>query len=793
MNELMEKSIRTLELPRILELLTAEAVSSEAKERARSLEPSPWRAEVERLQAETTAACDRMRVQGAPYFSGIKPIHAAIQRAQMGGTLSTRELLDIAGVLRAARTTKEYGSEDRREPTVIDALFQAIQANRYLEDRIGRTILSEEEIADSASPELADIRRHMRAAVAKVREVLQRMISSSHYSKLLQESIITMRNGRYVVPVKAEYRSAVPGLVHDMSASGATVFIEPMSAVQANNELRELELKEQKEIDRILAELSAEAAGHGEDILRDYGYLVELDLIFARGKLAQRMNAMPPKLSEDRSIVLRRARHPLLDRETAVPIDIRLGGDFDAMVITGPNTGGKTVTLKTLGLLCLMAQCGLHLPTGDGSQVPVFRAVLADIGDEQSIEQSLSTFSAHMRNIVQILEQADGETLTLFDELGAGTDPVEGAALAVSVIQQTRRQGALVAATTHYAELKVFAMTTPGVCNASCEFDVETLQPTYRLLIGVPGKSNAFAIARRLGLPEEVLSRAREQLDTGSLRFEDVLTQMEAQRQAMEKERREVEVLRQQAREDRAAAAALRGEMQEQRDRITEKARQEAREILEDARGTADSVFAELSEMRKRQSKGEDWQSTNEARAALRRRLNEAEDRTGATPEEPEIPPMIRPAEAGDKVKLLTMGGAPATVLEVLKDGNLRLQAGAMTLTARQEDVRVTEQTPPSARRQEPRTAAHDFKAGSPAVELDLRGMTADEALALVDQFLDRASLSHMETARIIHGKGTGVLRNAVRTHLRSSRYVKSFRPGRYGEGEDGVTVVTLK
>ncbi len=792
MDELFAKSIRVLELPRILELLTAEAVSEEAKERAAGLTPTPYYAEAVRLQAETTAACDMMRVQGAPYFSGLKPLSAVIQRAQMGGALNPRELLDVAGVLRTARTTREYGSEDRKEPTVIDDLFRAIKANRYLEDRITRSILSEDEIADTASPELADIRRHMRAAAAKVREVLQKMIGSSHYSKILQESIITMRNGRYVVPVKAEHRNDVPGLIHDMSSSGATVFIEPMSAVQANNRLRELEAQEQQEIDRILAELSAETAAHGEDILQDYAYLVELDLIFARGKLSQQMNAMPPALVQDRAIVLRKARHPLLDRETAVPIDIRLGEDFDAMVITGPNTGGKTVTLKTLGLLCLMAQCGLHLPTADGSQVPVFRAVLADIGDEQSIEQNLSTFSAHMGNIVEILAQADEETLTLFDELGAGTDPGEGAALAVSIIQQTRRQGALVAATTHYAELKAFAMTTPQVCNASCEFDVETLQPTYRLLIGVPGKSNAFAIARRLGLPEEVLSRAREQLDTGSLRFEDVLTQMEAQRQAMEKERREAEILRRQAEEDRAEAGKLRAEMQTQRDKITEKARQEAREILDDARGTADSVFAELDEMRRQQARGQDWQSANEARAALRRRINETEERTGATPDAPEVPPMLRPAEAGDKVTVLTMGGASATVLEVLKDGSLSLQAGAMKLTARQEDVRVTEKEPP-VRRQEPRTQAHEFQASKPPLELDLRGMTADEALALTEQFLDRASLTHMETVRLIHGKGTGALRSAVRTYLRSCRYVKSFRPGRYGEGEDGVTVVTMK
>jgi DNA mismatch repair protein MutS2 len=495
MNELAEKSAQILELPQVLNMLAAEAVCAEAKERALLIRPCGERSEAERLLRETDAACKLMVLQGAPHFGGIRPVGEAVRRAEIGGALNTRELLDVAGVLRAARMTREYGSEDRKEPTEIDYLFHSLMGNRYLEDRIFGAILGEDEIASSASPELADIRRHMQNAVSKVREVLQQIISSPHYTKYLQESIITMRNDRYVVPVKAECKGEVPGLIHDVSSSGATVFVEPMKAVQANNDLRELVAKEKKEIERILMELSAMAGEHGDAILRDYDLLVALDGIFARGKLSGRMNAASPALSRDGSMNLRRARHPLLASGTAVPIDVRLGGDFDTMVITGPNTGGKTVTLKTIGLLCLMAQCGLHIPAGDGSSVAVFSKVLADIGDEQSIEQSLSTFSAHMTNIVRILEESDAQTLILMDELGAGTDPVEGAALAIAIIEEERRRGARIAATTHYAELKVFAMTTPGVVNAACEFDVETLRPTYKLLIGVPGKSNAFAIA----------------------------------------------------------------------------------------------------------------------------------------------------------------------------------------------------------------------------------------------------------------------------------------------------------
>ena len=558
MSELFDKSIRTLELPRVLQLLSEQAVSMEAKERALRIRPETETEEVLRLLDQTDAARTMIGLHGSPSFSGVKPVAEALDRADRGGSLNTRELLTIAELLTAARRAKEYFNTDAAEKTAIDHLFLSLHGNRFLEDKIKRCIPEENTISDAASAELADIRRHMRQAQAKSRQILQKIISSPTYGKILQEAIITQRDGRFVVPVKAEHKGSLPGLVHDISSTGATVFVEPMGVVQANNEFIELQSREQKEIDRILAELSAEAAGHKESIQWDYDALVHLDLIFARGNLSYKMDAMRPEVRRDGAIRLRRARHPLLDPKKAVPIDIELGDSFDTLVITGPNTGGKTVSLKTLGLLTLMTQCGLHIPVSDRSQISVYEAVLADIGDEQSIEQSLSTFSAHMVNIVSILEEADHRSLVLFDELGAGTDPIEGAALAIAIIQRVRQVGARVAATTHYAELKTFAMTTAGVENASCEFDVETLSPTYRLLIGIPGKSNAFAISKRLGLSDEVIENAKVQMSGDSVRFEDVLTQLEAKRQALEKREQEADRLYRQREEDARKAREFR-------------------------------------------------------------------------------------------------------------------------------------------------------------------------------------------------------------------------------------------
>ena len=797
MSDLFEKSLRTLELPRVLELLSEQAVSAEAKQRALRIRPETEPEEVLRLLDQTDAARNLIGLRGSPSFSGVKPVAEALDRADRGGALNTRELLTIADLLTAARRAKEYFNDEAAEKTAIDPLFLSLHGNRFLEEKIKRAIPDEDTIADAASTELADIRRHMRAAQAKSRQILQKIISSPSYGKILQETIITQRDGRFVVPVKAEHKGDLPGLVHDISSTGATLFVEPMGVVQANNEYIELQAKEQKEIDRILAEFSAEAAAHREGIQWDYDTLVHLDLIFARGQLSYKMNAVRPEVRRDGAIHLRKARHPLLDPKTAVPIDIELGDTFDTLVITGPNTGGKTVTLKTLGLLTLMTQCGLHIPAADRSAVSVYERVLADIGDEQSIEQSLSTFSAHMVNIVEILKEADRHSLVLFDELGAGTDPVEGAALAIAVIQHVRRLGAKVAATTHYAELKTFAMTTAGVENASCEFDVETLAPTYRLLIGIPGKSNAFAISRRLGLPEDVIAAAQEQMSGESVRFEDILTQLEEKRQALEKREQEADRLLRQREEDARRAREFREQMERAKENARSRGEAEAKRILRDARTAADQVFQELSEMRKAQAKAERMLNENEARAALRRTLNEAEEAVSRRDARQEpIPKPSRPIRAGDLVEIPGVK-TPAEVVSVGKDGTLQLKAGILKMKAKVDEVRLIEDDERAARKKAPsvtiRQNADRALRASAARELDIRGMETLEAESVVENFISAAVMGKLETVTIIHGKGTGALRKAVHDILRRNKAVKSFRLGVYGEGESGVTVVTLK
>ena len=790
MTDRFEKSMQTLELPRVLDMLADQAVTEEGKDKARRLCPETDPVEVTALLAETTAAVEKMVLGGSPAFAGVRPVAGSLQRANMGGSLNTRELLDIAKVLAAARSAKEYGEGEAEKKTPIDVLFHSLRPNRFLEDKITGSIVGDGELADSASPELASIRRHMRATESKVRDILQRIISSSQ-AKYLQESIITQRSGRYVVPVKSEFKNEIPGLVHDLSGSGSTFFIEPMGVVKANNELRELQAKEEKEIDRILAELSAEAASFREDINLDYELLIRLDVIFARAKLSNKMHAMAPGLST-KGLNLRRARHPLLPPKTAVANDLSLGETFDTLVITGPNTGGKTVTLKTIGLLTLMAQCGLHIPAGDGSVIKVCKRVLADIGDEQSIAQSLSTFSSHMSNIVGILEETDDETLILLDELGGGTDPVEGAALASAIIDHARSLGAMVAATTHYAELKVYAMTTPGVENASCEFDVETLAPTYRLLVGIPGKSNAFAIARRLGISEEIIQDAAARVDAENVRFEDVLTKLDHQRQEMEKEQRQAAQLRREMEEASAKAQAYRDQLQKEKEKAEASAKAQARAILDDARRTADQVFQELGDMRKKAQKEQNWQKVNDQRAGLRHKLNEAEDKLGARPQAA-VPPMLRPAKKGDTVTILKTG-TQASVLSVNKDGVLQLQAGILRITAKQDEVRVVEGETQSqkAAKQYIRRTEHKLRSLGAKAEVDLRGMTTDEAELTLAQFLDRAMVSNLTQVTVIHGKGTGAVRKAVHAYLKRCKGVASFRLGRYGEGEDGVTIVEL-
>ena len=797
MSELFDKSIRTLELPRVLQKLSDQAVSAEAKERALRLRPETETEEVLRLLDQTDAARQMIGLHGSPSFSGVKPVAEALDRADRGGSLNTKELLTIAGLLTAARRAREYFNDEAAEKTAIDHLFLSLHGNRFLEEKINRCIVDEDTIADAASTELADIRRHMRAAQAKSRQILQKIISSPSYAKILQETIITQRDGRFVVPVKAEHKGDMPGLVHDISSTGATLFIEPIGVVQANNEYIELEAKEQKEIERILAELSADVAAHREDIQWDYDALVHLDLIFARGQLSYKMDAIRPEVRRDGAIHLRKARHPLLDAKKAVPIDIELGDTFDTLVITGPNTGGKTVSLKTLGLLTLMAQCGLHIPAADQSAVSVYERVLADIGDEQSIEQNLSTFSAHMTNIVAILGEADRHSLILFDELGAGTDPVEGAALAISVIQHVRGMGARVAATTHYAELKTFAMTTAGVENASCEFDVDTLSPTYRLLIGIPGKSNAFAISKRLGLPDAVIESAKAQMSGESVRFEDVLTQLEAKRQALEKREQEANRLYRQREEDARKAREFREQMERAKENARGRGEAEAKRILRDARAAADQVFAELAEMRKQQAKAERTMNANEARAELRRKLNEAEDAaTRRDARQEPIPKPSRPIRAGDLVEIPGVR-QNAEVVSVGSDGTLQLKAGVLKMKAKADEVRLIEDDERAAKKKNPtvsiRQNADRALRASASRELDIRGMETLEAESVVENFLSAAVMGRLDTVTIIHGKGTGALRKAVHDILRRNKAVKSFRLGVYGEGESGVTVVTMK
>ena len=786
-----EKSLTTLELPAVLEMLSQQAVGETAKEQALCLTPSGDRAEVKRRLDETTAAKTMMVVRGSPSFSGVKDVRPSLARADLGGALNTRELLDIARVLQCARLVRGYIADDTVGKTPIDYLFYALHANKFLEEKINTSIVGEDEIADGASHELASIRRQMRAAASRARDALQKIISSPSYAKALQEPIITMRSDRFVVPVKADHKGAVPGLVHDVSASGMTLFIEPMAAVKANNELRELAAKEKLEIERILAELSAECAQHRDDIDSDYQVLVQLDLIFAKAKLSYKLDCQEASL-EGEGIVLRRARHPLLDQARAVPIDVELGDSFDTLVITGPNTGGKTVSLKTIGLLSAMNQCGLHIPAADGSSLPVFSHILADIGDEQSIEQNLSTFSAHMTNIVSILSECDERSLILFDELGAGTDPTEGAALAISIIEYARQKGAMIAATTHYAELKVYATNEKGVQNASCEFDVETLRPTYHLLVGIPGKSNAFAISRRLGLGEDIIEDAKKRVGTENASFEATIEKLEQTRRLLEKDRNEAALKLRQAEESAKKAAFLKAELEVRLEKADQKSRREAERIIAEARATAEETFAQLDEMKKHANEEEDAQRINQARSELRRRLNRSAEALRPAPEPVEDKKSARPVKVGDTVQIKSMG-MKATVTEISSDRILTLRAGIMNVTARENEVLLIEGKAAPDKKTVSANSSAQLRLMRVEPQIDLRGMEAIEAVTAAERYIDSAVMAKLSTVTIIHGKGTGALRAAVQQMLRRNKAVKSFRLGRYGEGETGVTVVELK
>ena len=792
----MNKHYRSLELDKILELLAAQTSCDDTAEAARSLRPSLYLSEVQRLLEETDAAFRLMATFGAPSFGGAVNVANALRRAQAGAVLTMGELLRIAGTLRAIRTLTDWYRHCEGITTCLDERFSLLAPNNYLEERLRVAIVSEDEVSDHASPALADIRRRIRAASAQVRDRLDKLIHSPASQKLLQDPVVTIREGRFVVPVKAEHRSDVPGLVHDTSASGATVFIEPLGVVEANNDLKLWESREAAEIERILQELSAEAGSFADAILQDYATLIELDLIFAKARLAYAMKATRPTVTDDGCIRLRRARHPLIAAESVVPIDVELGVSFDTLVITGPNTGGKTVTLKTLGLLTLMVQCGLLPPVSDGSTFSVFRSVLADIGDEQSIEQSLSTFSAHTTNIIRILKEADEHSLVLLDELGAGTDPVEGAALATATLEQLRAQGARIAATTHYAELKAYALQTAGVENGSCEFDVATLRPTYRLLVGVPGRSNAFAISERLGMPASIVGNARSLVSGDERRLETLVVSLEEKRQALEQELTAARCASAEAVAAKTEAERRLRELDDLRDRELAEAKEQAKRLVDRARRDAEALMEELDTLRRQKDAADFSRKASAARAGLRSRLNKLEDDIDpVTKRRRDAYTLPRPLKVGDEV-LLTDIDKPAVVVSVDESADtVEVQAGIIRTRVKLDAVRLIETKNNSPKPVGGRRLAAGLSRSSRTArtELDLRGLTTEEALLEVDKFLDDARLAGLERVTIIHGKGTGALRAAVQAHLRSCPGVDSFRLGAYGEGETGVTVVTMK
>ncbi len=782
-----ERTLRVLEFTKIREMLAEGALTEAGAEKCRSLLPFERLAEAEEAQAETEEAVIILRYVGGHPMSAFPDIRPALAICAKGGSLSAGMLLNVAETLRASRGARDALVTDRENTPRLKRIGGELYCDTALEREITDAILSEDEIADRASSELMNIRRHLRGAQERIREKLNQMIRSSAMQKVLQDPIITVRNDRYVLPVRAEYRSSVPGLVHDQSSSGATLFIEPMAAVEMGNELKQWELKEQQEIARILAALSAEVAPHAEALRDTTERLAELDFIFAKGLLSRRFACTAPKLNQDGVLQILRGRHPLIDPEKVVPITLNLGRDFTTLVITGPNTGGKTVTLKTIGLFTLMAQAGLQVPADLGTELAVFEQVFADIGDEQSIEQSLSTFSGHMTNIVTIMHEVTPRDLVLFDELGAGTDPTEGAALAQSILTRLLHIRVRTVATTHYSELKAFALTTRGVENASVEFDVETLRPTYRLSIGVPGKSNAFEISRRLGLPDNLIDAARKLLSSDTIRFEDVIANAEYHRQVAERER---EIAQEASRETirlRDEAEKLRREMEDRREQSLRKAREEARRILEQARRESESVIAELKRMKKNAAAADG--SVNDVRKRLEREIDGvSEGLRQEAPEDGGAPETVHP---GDLVKILTLG-AEGTVLSAPDDrGEVRLQAGSMKFTAPLKQLRLIRETPKKEK------VVVRAKTGAMArtvpLECDVRGMALDEALSVVERYLDEAVLAGLGEVSIIHGKGTGVLRAGIQQDLRKNRHVKSFRLGMYGEGETGVTVVTLK
>lgn len=793
---ILKKHRQTLELDRVLGLLSECAGCGDAARMALEIEPQDTLPQAARLMDSTLAAHSLSNRYGYPSFPQMVNCAGCLKRAQLSGSLTLRELLDVALILKTMRGLEAYRRQAEQGAGALEPLFESLFVNRALEDRISGAVVSAEELDDNASAELSDIRRKIRAAGLRIRSQLDGMIRSTAYQKYLQEPIVTIRDGRFVVPVRVEYKNEVKGLVHDISSSGATFFIEPMGVVDLNNEIRALQNREEQEIERIIAELSALVGEHADEILSGYDAAVLLDLQFAKARLADRMRAAAPSLTDSGETSLVAARHPLIDSEKAVPIDIAVGGEWDTLVVTGPNTGGKTVAIKTLGLLTLMAMCGLMIPASDRSVVTVYSRVLADIGDEQSIEQSLSTFSSHMVNIISIVAAADGRSLALLDELGAGTDPVEGAALAIAILETLRKKGAKTAATTHYPEIKLYALDTQGVQNASCEFDVTSLRPTYRLLTGIPGRSNAFLISERLGLDAAIIERARELISNENTRFEDVVSELEATRQSLEREREQAQALRREAQCLFDEAKAERMRIEKNAEKELDRARVSARRIVEETRIQSEILFEELEAVKKEK----DSERFSELLAAARqgsrselRQMEQAADPVSERAAESDKP--TRPLEKGDIVFVRTLN-KEGLVLQKPQGTTVLVQAGLIKTSVPLSEVSLGERKTDRQHKSTGRVvrsgvasrAERDIK-----TELDLRGMDSQQAILELDAFLDRALLSGVESVRIIHGKGTGVLRDAVAQRLKSNRSVDSFRLGRYGEGENGVTIAQLK
>lgn len=791
----MNNYYKSLELHKILEMLSEEASNTKTKEMALALTPESDIDVVRSEMKKTSDAFDLSVKYGTPAFSNFKDIRGALHRASSGASLSLRELLDIAQMLYQVRMLSDWYKSTENEETSIGYLFVSLAPNKYLEDKIKNAVVSEDEISDMASHELANIRRKIAQAGVRIRESIDKLIRSSEVQKSLQENIVTMRDGRYVLPVKADFKGNVPGLVHATSATGSTYFIEPISVVEANNDIKVLQGEEQDEIDRIIAELSADCAAYAEALSADYVTCTEINLYFAKSNLGAKMRGCIPELSDDGVIDLKKARHPLIDKKKVVPVDIKLGEDYNALIVTGPNTGGKTVILKTTGLLSAMAMCGLMIPASDGSKVSVFDNILVDIGDQQSIEQSLSTFSSHISNVVKILDAANEKSLILMDELGSGTDPVEGAALAVSIIENMVAKGSKLLVTTHYQELKLFAIETPGIENASCEFDIATLQPTYRLIIGSPGKSNAFSISSKLGISDDIIKRANELVSTENQRFEEVVAQLEASRRELEKQHDEIEKLKNEQAEKVAELDKEIADLNSKKESELEKARVQAMRIVESCRMQSEQLLDELADIRKQKEKSNFAQLAINAKSKNKSALDKMYDTANPVQnKEHKEYKLPRPLKRGDHVLIFDIDKKGILASDPDSNGNVFVQAGIMKTKVNVNKLRLLE--PEKVTMQNKKISTKNVRGKmqrTPSLELDIRGCAVDEGIHELDMFIDNAVLTGAGIITVIHGKGTGVLRQGIQNHLKKHPSVKSFRSGVFGEGEDGVTVIELK